>query len=74
MKFEQTWIPDYSYCIICGTKTESETCSSTCKDMLSSVRDSIELRKYIESQGVKEYNEKTIKDFNRIQDIISRKQ
>ena len=59
------------YCTVCGSKTKSETCSDQCKWKLEKIRSIIQTQKESESDGIfRKWDEKTVKDFNRIQEII----
>lgn len=58
------------YCIMCGNPTKSETCSDECRVKLRKLHNAIDNRIVMEKMGAKQYDERTIRDFNKIQDII----
>lgn len=70
MKLDQSYIPKEPYCVICGEETKDETCSDICKDKLEFLRSTVKQRIKDEKDGVKQYNEKTIIQFNKLQDYI----
>lgn len=59
------------YCIMCSNAATDETCSDNCKDKLQKIRNAIASRILTERSGVKKYDQKTIREFNKIQEIIS---
>lgn len=69
MKLEQHKIYE-DYCLMCGKDTKSDTCSSACSAKLTMLRCAINERKVIERSGLKLYNEHSIKEFNRIQNML----
>jgi len=70
MKFEQHKVYK-DYCIVCGKDCKAETCTDRCKWRLEKVRSIIKTQKETESGGIgRKWNDKTIRDFNKIQEII----
>ena len=57
-------------CILCGNPTKEETCSDNCDVKLQKIRNAIDNRIAIERLGEKQYDERTIREFNKIQNII----
>lgn len=73
MRLEQTYLPKDPYCLMCGTDSESETCSDRCEKKLTMLRFTIKERKEIEKTGLKLYDEHSIKKFRKIQEMLSMK-
>jgi len=67
------YTPNKPYCIICGNATEQETCMAMCANKLKALREAIRLRKSIEQMGITEYDERTIRSYNRIQSMLKLK-
>jgi len=74
MRLEQNYIPDFNYCIVCGAETPSDTCSKTCASKLTLLRFAIKERKEIEVEGLKLYDEHSIKKFRDVQESLSAKE
>ncbi len=74
-KAEQTWLPAYEYCIVCGIETLSNTCSSTCEEKLQHVSNAIESQKHYEKTTPRgmELSKKTVRNYNLLMDILDRK-
>ena len=64
------FIPSYKVCLICGKKTTQETCSVSCTKKIDILRGAISSRIASEKSGIKQYNEQTIKIFNRLQNQL----
>ena len=70
MKLIQTYIPDFSYCIICSKECDNDTCSENCANKLDKITFTIKEKKKSEQFGTRQWDQKTIRDFNKIQSII----
>ena len=70
MRLLKPYTPRYNFCVVCGDKCEDETCSDRCKGILVFLRQSIKDRIKEEKKGAKNYDEKTIRQFNKVQDAI----
>ena len=74
MRLEQTYVPDFSYCIYCGKETKSETCSGACTMKLRAVRNAIESQKCHDNQTGfgKSWTDTTIRKYNALMDILDK--
>lgn len=74
----QKWKPDYRFCTLCGfeiTKYKTDTCSDEHEKKLKEIKDIMNKQKKVEKalgRGA-EWNNITIHDFNKLQDLISDK-
>jgi len=68
--FTQDYIPNYSYCVICGVETKAETCSQEHRIKLEKIRFTINEQKGIEKQGKVGWNLATVHKFNKLQELI----
>lgn len=70
MNLEQLYIPDFSYCIVCGTPTKKETCSEKCESTLDFLRVTVKEKTEAEKTGTKNWDEHNIGAFNNLQEKI----
>lgn len=75
MRFDQTWKPNYSYCLYCGKETESETCGGGCTGKLTAVRNAVSSQKEHEKQTGfgKSWTDRTIKKYNELMELLDKK-
>lgn len=73
MKIEQSYIPDFKFCPVCGTECKTETCSPKCRGTLQTVRNTIANQTEIEKHRSpinSEWTPRQIKAFNYLQELI----
>lgn len=67
------YIPEYTYCIMCGKECLSETCGKIHRKKLKKIRSVITDQQEREQGKRLPWNPKTIRIYNSLQDLISEK-
>lgn len=73
LKMPIPYTPKRPYCVMCGNTTDKDTCTLLCAKKLNILREAIRLRKSIEQMGITDYDQRTIRSYNRVQAMLKRK-